>query len=241
MRRALLKEPEPQPTHHMQLLLPQSKGAPTGAGTAASNAAAGSAGRYAAAAPPAPAPAIAVTAAVPITSGSFTTTPAIASAKKDTVVVTKVKHDTVAVAPVKHKGNKIIFAEIGGPGIAISINYDQRFDKTKKDGFGFRAGVGYFAAGNNTVFTIPVQVNYLYGKDGKYIELGLGTTFVNSKGDNYSSPVWEFDTVTGLAATAVIGVRYEPNNALNFRLGYVPIVSVYGLTNAGGFSIGYTF
>jgi len=162
-------------------------------------------------------------------------------AKKDTVVITKLKHDTVDTVPAKHTGNKILFAEIGGPGIAISINYDQRFDKTRKDGFGFRAGLGYFAAGNNTVFTIPVQVNYLYGKDGKYLELGIGTTFINSRGDNYSSPTWEFDTVTGLAATAVIGVRYEPSKALNFRLGYVPIVSSYGLINAGGFSVGYTF
>ena len=161
--------------------------------------------------------------------------------KRDTVVITKIKTDTVDTMPPKHRGNKILFAEIGGPGIAISINYDARFKSGQKDGFGYRVGVGYFAAGNNTVFTIPVQVNYLYGKDGKYLELGIGTTFINSRGDNYSSPTWEFDTVTGLAATAVIGVRYEPNKALNFRLGYVPIVSSYGLINAGGFSVGYTF
>jgi hypothetical protein len=167
-----------------------------------------------------------------------TTVPVI---KRDTIVITKLKHDTVDTMPAKHRGNKILFAEIGGPGIAISINYDARFKSGQKDGFGYRVGVGYFAAGNNTVFTIPVQVNYLYGKDGKYLELGIGTTFINSRGDNYSSPTWEFDTVTGLAATAVIGVRYEPNKALNFRLGYVPIVSSYGLINAGGFSVGYTF
>jgi hypothetical protein len=167
-----------------------------------------------------------------------TTVPAV---KRDTIVITKLKHDTVDTMPAKHRGNKILFAEIGGPGIAISINYDARFKSGQKDGFGYRVGIGYFAAGNNTVFTIPVQVNYLYGKDGKYLELGIGTTFINSRGDNYSSPTWEFDTVTGLAATAVIGVRYEPNKALNFRLGYVPIVSSYGLINAGGFSVGYTF
>ena len=163
------------------------------------------------------------------------------TAKKDTLLATKADTTKSDSLLGKHRSNRILFAELGGAGIAISINYDSRFKSGQKDGFGYRVGVGYFAAGNNTVFTIPVQVNYLYGKDGKYLELGLGTTFINSKGDNYSSPVWEFDTVTGLAATATIGVRYEPNKALNFRLGYVPIVSSYGLINAGGFSVGYTF
>jgi hypothetical protein len=188
----------------------------------------GGTGKFAAAAPAAPV---------------ITVTPAVAPApaKKDTVYVTKVQKDTVPALPMKHMGNKIVFLEIGGPGLAVSINYDMRFKKGSKDGLGFRAGVGYFAAGNNTVFTVPLMVNYLYGKDGKYIEIGLGTTFLNSKGDNYSSSVWEFDDVTGFIATAVIGVRYEPNKSLNFRLGYVPILYDEGLINAGGFSIGYTF
>jgi len=163
------------------------------------------------------------------------------TAKKDTLLATKLKTDTVDSLPGKHRSNKILFAELGGAGVAISINYDSRFKGGQKDGFGYRVGIGYFAAGNNTVFTIPLQVNYLLGKDGKYLELGLGTTFINSRGDNYSSPTWEFDTVTGLSGTATIGFRYEPNHALNFRIGYVPIVSCYGLINAGGFSIGYTF
>jgi hypothetical protein len=219
------------------------QGAPTGTGTATTSAtpavtpaaSAGNGSKYAAAAPAAPAPASTVVTPAVVTAA------AAPPAKKDTIVVTKIKTDTVVVPPAKHTGNKILFAEIGGAGIAISVNYDMRFKKGQKDGLGFRAGIGYFAAGNNTVFTVPLQVNYLYGSDGKYLELGLGGTFVNSRGDNYSSPVWEFDTVTGMAATATIGVRYEPNKALNFRLGYVPIYSTYGLINAGGFSIGYTF
>jgi hypothetical protein len=226
---------------------PSKQGAPIGSGTATP----GNAGKYAAAAPSAPASTKAssdsskanASKAATVTPPALSVaavTPVIApTTKKDTVVVTKT--DTVVVPPAKHTGNKILFAEIGGAGIAISINYDMRFKKGQKDGFGFRGGIGYFAAGNNTVFTVPLQVNYLYGKDGTYLELGLGGTFVNSRGDNYSSPVWEFDTVTGMAATATIGVRYEPNKALNFRLGYVPIYSTYGFTNAGGFSIGYTF
>jgi hypothetical protein len=235
------------------VVTPSKQGAPAGGGTATP----GNASKYAAAAPSATNGKVSTTASPDASAGDAAkltaaaappapsvavVTPAVApAAKKDTIVITKIKTDTVVVPPAKHTGNKILFAEIGGAGIAISINYDMRFKKGQKDGFGFRGGIGYFAAGNNTVFTVPLQVNYLYGKDGTYLELGLGGTFVNSRGDNYSSPVWEFDTVTGMAATATIGVRYEPNKALNFRLGYVPIYSTYGLTNAGGFSIGYTF
>lgn len=161
------------------------------------------------------------------------------TAKKDSLLA---KKDTTDDGSTVFEKRRIAFLEIGGPGLAISANYDMRVKIGKSNGFGFRAGAGYFQSGNNWVFTVPLQANYLYGKNGMYLEFGLGTTFLISRGDNYSSKNFIFDDDTGFIATGTIGVRYQPaNGKLNFRLGYVPIIDVDGWVNAGGFSIGYNF
>lgn len=159
--------------------------------------------------------------------------------KPDTVLITKT--DTIYISAPKHTSNKIMFLELGGPGLAISLNYDQRFSG-KKDGFGYRVGMGYFGDGGNTVFTIPLQVNYLVGSKGEYFEFGAGTTFLNTTGDN-TGKTFIFDRVTGFIGTATVGVRYEPEKSLNFRLAFVPIFAGPGeeIIYAGGFSVGYTF
>jgi len=179
------------------------------------------------------------------------------SAKKDSLIAKKdttkkdsllakndtTKKDTSNADSVGFQKQRIAFLEIGGPGLAISANYDMRVQIGSSNKlFGFRAGVGYFQSGNNWVFTVPLQANYLLGKDGKFLEFGLGTTFLVSRGDNYSSKNFIFDDDTGFIATGTIGIRYAPNNShVNFRLAYVPIIDSDGLVNIGGFSVGYTF
>jgi hypothetical protein len=157
--------------------------------------------------------------------------------KHDTVFITKT--DTVLITTPKHSSNKILFLELGGPGLAISINYDQRFSGGKA-GWGYRVGTGYFGDGGNTVFTIPLQINYLVGSNGKYFEFGGGTTFLNTTGDS-KGKTFIFDRVTGFIGTATVGVRFEPEKSLNFRFAFVPIFSNDQIIYAGGFSVGYTF
>jgi len=156
-------------------------------------------------------------------------------AKSDTSMMIT---DTSAVQHVKAVN---AYLEVGGPGLAISGNYDARFKK-ERNGWGYRIGAGYFASGGNTVFTVPFQINYLYGEHAALVELGAGTTFLNSTGTNVGNSKWEFDKVTGFIATATIGFRYQPQSrGLNFRIAFVPILYDEGLIAAGGVSIGYTF
>jgi hypothetical protein len=161
--------------------------------------------------------------------------------KGDTVYITKT--DTInAAADNKVRSMKAIYAEVGGAGLAISANYDNRFGADRK-GLGFRIGAGYFSDGyGNTVFTIPMQVNYLFTKDeNNFIELGGGTTFLNSTGNN-KGPTFIFDKVTGFIGTATLGYRYQPvDHKLNFRIDFVPIFYDEGVIWAGGVSIGYNF
>jgi hypothetical protein len=155
--------------------------------------------------------------------------------KSDTTLMRK--DTTTAASEIKAQG---VFLEIGGPGLAISGNYDARFGK-QRNGWGYRIGAGYFGSGGNTVFTVPFQINYLYGEHSHLLELGAGTTFLNSRGDN-KGKTWEFDKITGFIATATIGYRYQPaKSGLNFRIAFVPILYDQGIMPIGGASVGYTF
>jgi hypothetical protein len=154
--------------------------------------------------------------------------------KPDTTAMLK---DTADSTEVKAKG---YFLEVGGPGLAISANYDSRFNK-QRDGWGYRIGLGGFIAGGNNVITVPFQVNYLIGEHSSMFEVGAGTTFLSSRGDN-KGKTWEFDKITGFIATGTIGYRYQPQHkGINFRLAFVPILYDEGIIPAGGISVGYTF
>jgi len=177
-----------------------------------------------------------------LATGSDTTT-----AKKDTTLksdTSKMKKDTslMVTDTTQHIVKAVAaYLEVGGAGLAISGNYDSRFHD-QRDGWGYRIGAGYFASGGNTVFTVPFQINYLTGEHSMHIELGAGTTFLNSTGTNIGNSKWEFDKITGFIATATVGFRYQPEHkGLNFRIAFVPILYDEGLIPAGGVSIGYTF
>ena len=165
------------------------------------------------------------------------------AAKKADTTLSKKSDTTKFAADTTQQTIKAqnVYLELGGPGLAISANYDTRFHK-ERNGWGYRVGVGFFSSGGNTVFTVPFQVNYLIGEHALMLELGAGTTFLNSTGTNVGNSKWEFDKITGFIATGTIGFRYQPEQkGLNFRIGFVPILYDEGIIPAGGISVGYTF
>jgi hypothetical protein len=135
---------------------------------------------------------------------------------------------------------RTIFLEVGGPGLALTVNYDTRFGD-RRDKWGYRVGAGYYNTGSNWVASVPFQINYLYGGSNSFLELGAGTTFVRSEG-SANGTYFEFDNITGFIGTATIGYRYQQENGgINFRIAFVPIVYDEGIIAEGGISIGYTF
>ena len=144
----------------------------------------------------------------------------------------------VKIAPPEK--TRAAFIELGGPGLALTLNYDARFG-AKNNKWGFRIGGGYYNTGANWVASIPFQLNYLYGGDSNFLEVGAGTTFVRSEG-SINGAVFQFDKITGFIATASIGYRYQQSNGgINFRIAFVPVLYDAGLIYEGGLSIGYTF
>ncbi len=152
------------------------------------------------------------------------------------------EEDTVKRVPPVVQTNKprAIYLEVGGPGLALTINYDRRFGNDV-DKWGYRIGAGYYNTGANWVATIPFQINYLYGGETSFLEVGAGTTFVRSHGST-NGTTFQFDNITGFIGTATIGYRYQQENGgINFRIAFVPVLYDEGLIFEGGVSIGYTF
>lgn len=93
-----------------------------------------------------------------------------------------------------------VYLELGGAGLPYSFNYDFRFNKEKIDSWGMRIGAGGYAfSGGDSFFSVPLQVNKLFGKNGHYFELGGGATFMAFQMETYSYCISQtFDPVTGI-------------------------------------------
>jgi hypothetical protein len=130
---------------------------------------------------------------------------------------------------------KAAFVELGGAGLA-SANFDMRLMK-KNDGLGFRVGVGGFSVKNSysngfdktTALFIPLDLNYLLGKDGKhYFELGAGATIVSVKETNsYNDPYYSDynnDKFNSTFGHLYFGYRIQPKDGgFLFRAGLTPV------------------
>ena len=133
---------------------------------------------------------------------------------------------------------KSIYAELFGPGFA-SINYDTRFT-SKEAVIGGRIGFsGFSTGGNETIFFIPVGVNYLLGKDNRhYFEMGAGATLMTASQsifiDNRSSSAFGF---------MQFGYRMQPKNGgFTFRANITPIFGRgFFIPYYFGISFGYKF
>jgi hypothetical protein len=167
--------------------------------------------------------------------------------KRDTITINKrdtigsaaqtAEQDTTDYSQTKAKN---YYLQIGGAGLAISANYDSRFN-AERNGWGYTVGIGGFSSEGNSVITVPFQINYLIGEHSSMLQVGGGATFLHSTGNN-TGKTWSFDKITGFVATGSFGYRYQPEKkGLSFKVEFVPILYTEGIIPAGGISIGYTF
>ena len=111
----------------------------------------------------------------------------------------------------------------------------------KKDGIGFRAGLGSLAGDGETWVAVPIGLNYIASKDNKnYFELGATFTHVSFTSNIVDSDNFIFASSFG---SLTIGYRRQPQNgAFIFRAALTP---VFGRGRFypyyGGISFGYAF
>ncbi|RWY51131.1 hypothetical protein [Mucilaginibacter gilvus] len=156
------------------------------------------------------------------------------------------------------RAQSVYFEGLGAGGV-YSFNYDTRFKK-RQDGLGGRVGISYFSENDDRLFTIPVVINYLLGKNGKYFEIGAGATFFqyssyssntffgnsNSYYDYINYPEdysYERHSQVGAFGSLNFGYRYQPaDGGFSFRGGFSPIFSSHDFVPYWPYlSFGYTF
>ncbi|MDN3655390.1 hypothetical protein QWZ08_07130 [Ferruginibacter paludis] len=103
-----------------------------------------------------------------------------------------------------------VYAELGGTGGFLSLNYDTRFDKSNK-GLGLRIGIGTITDLNSFGLTLPFGLNYLAGEKVHFFEAALGATFFSFSKQNQDS--WfSFTKKQFLAPYCWVGYRYQPTD-----------------------------
>lgn len=165
--------------------------------------------------------------------------------------------DNSASTATRFEGQTSFIAELGGPGILFSANIDRRFKKSHL-GWGGRAGLGfvtynddqyisgpgggYYTSGDQkSVVTLPLQINYIFGKGNSphALEVGGGLTITGKKIDifNYSN-----EEETSVFGTASFMYRRQPvGGGFSWRAGFTPIIAKGYIQPFGGVSVGYNF
>jgi hypothetical protein len=154
-----------------------------------------------------------------------------------------------------YPGKTSFYAEFGGPGILFSANLDTRFKKTNL-GWGGRVGLGfvtddretydpvtgYYSYGNRkSVITVPVQVNYIFGKSASphTFEVGAGLTALSKKIDAFN---FDDEDPTYVYGTFSFMYRRQPAaGGFTWRIGFTPMVSGGYIQPSGGASVGWSF
>ena len=123
--------------------------------------------------------------------------------------------------PATGKYQRIVYGEFLGTGIGLSLNYDMRLKPDRKDGFGFRAGLGYIPdqyEGNWTL--LPLGVNYVLGQRRHGFEMGLGVTFFhNASGANFFTELYDDEPRRKITSAEIfnVGYRYQASPKLFLR------------------------
>lgn len=155
---------------------------------------------------------------------------------------------------VKVPGRTSFYAELGGPGILFSANIDTRFAKSHL-GWGMRAGLGFVTASDAeydpvlgysvwetySVVTVPVQVNYVFGKGNSphTFEAGAGFTVAGRKLD-----ILEFydERQASFFGTASFMYRRQPaNGGFTWRIGFTPLIAKGYIQPSGAAGVGFNF
>lgn len=140
-------------------------------------------------------------------------------------------------------GQNALYAELFGPGMSLSFNYDFRFQKANS-GLGMRFGIGGMKIRDVDILAIPVGLNYLLGNNNRFFELGLAAVYIK---DGFYI-VRDEGSGSDIVGVFTMAFRHQPQGqGVNFRVGLNPVIGTddkdefYFFPFYGGLSVGYTF
>ena len=145
---------------------------------------------------------------------------------------------------------KLFYAELSGPGMIMSANFDSRFNPNTVLGLGYRLGAGFAIKTDSeperitkTYYSFPVGLNYLFGQPHSnfIFEVGAGVSFLTRKVSLYTySGNEKQGRMVGFASFMY---RYMPvDGGFSFRVGFTPIIGTAGdLFPMAAIGFGYAF
>jgi hypothetical protein len=153
---------------------------------------------------------------------------------------------------------KQVYVEMGGGGVLFSASFDSRFAHGETLGAGFRAGLGFgvysrylhddgYYYGNmqtSSYVTIPVGINYIFGKKTSphTFEIGMGVTALTRKVTLYTYDNGADDNGYVIGHASFMYRRQPRNGGVTWRIGFTPIVGTSGdIWPSGAVGIGYAF
>ncbi len=149
----------------------------------------------------------------------------------------------------QHSRNAI-YAEIYGPGILYSVNYERFISGNST----VRVGASTFTTSYNSgkeqsrFFVFPLIAYYLVGSGSSKFEAGGGIDVMMTRAKDYgdievlSSPI--VSSATAILLVGSIGYRYQPlGGGFHFRIAFNPLLSPYTgfFIPTGGLSVGVCF
>lgn len=152
-----------------------------------------------------------------------------AQTSADSLVQTKVS------TTVSHP-RQVVYALLGGAAPFLSVLYDRRIFKTP-NGLGFAIGLGGYFDENNSLRSIPITINYLFGKEKHFLELGVSATYVNGPTKLFVGEA----TYDKFIYIGTIGYRYQTAKGLFANIGFDPLHTGKKYYNSAHIGVGYCF
>lgn len=128
-----------------------------------------------------------------------------------------------------------LYVELGGNGLAYSLNYDRILKHGEWFRTSARAGLSVLWWNGGSV-AFPVEFNLLTGKKNHFLEVGVGAMYSyglewTAYRSDPTDPNGDYDTYTnysGLNASGRVGYRYQkPEGGFFFRAAYTPTTTFW--------------
>ncbi len=142
---------------------------------------------------------------------------------------------------------KSLFIELFGAGLNYSINIDSRLIRGTQDGSGYRFGFGYLPAADFNLYSIPIEMNYLYGKNRNGIEVNIGISpiYVNFTNEEAKIGFSKYNLLTinknkYVLAYYGFGYRLQPlKKGIMLKINFLNLFDSDISINYYGLSFGY--
>ena len=158
-------------------------------------------------------------------------------AQNDTIKLREISREKKNI--VTDRPPQVVYFQLGGAGLLLSGVYDRRFSK-RVNGPGFAAGLGYYGFLGLNIFTVPVSLNYLFGRSTHFVEVAAGGTFVSASSIGLFSD--ESSSESGVIIHGNVGYRYQPTKGgFCFRGGFSPLLYQGESAMSYYVSFGYNF